>query len=117
MTRLVSLLLLFSLFLVAPTNAFTIPSASTQVAIGSRPAVVGGVLSSASFEGSAYSSRYFTTGLKVLPDTFTELPEKLYLPKEKEIPKVLGGLQMAFGSWSSSQGRRRVWASIAPTPL
>lgn len=28
--------------------------------------------------------------------TTTELPEKLYFPKEKEVPKVLGGLQIGL---------------------
>eukprot|EP00559_Dactyliosolen_fragilissimus_P006454 CAMPEP_0184858976 /NCGR_PEP_ID=MMETSP0580-20130426/3994_1 /TAXON_ID=1118495 /ORGANISM="Dactyliosolen fragilissimus" /LENGTH=427 /DNA_ID=CAMNT_0027355363 /DNA_START=129 /DNA_END=1412 /DNA_ORIENTATION=+ len=35
-----------------------------------------------------------TTSLNSL--TTTELPEKLYFPKEKEIPKVLGGLQIGL---------------------
>lgn len=31
-----------------------------------------------------------------MPETFTELPQELYLPKDKETPKVLGGLKIGL---------------------
>lgn len=31
-----------------------------------------------------------------MPETFTELPEKVYTPKTKETPKVLGGLKIGL---------------------
>mmetsp|Transcript_34394 Transcript_34394/g.71616 ORF Transcript_34394/g.71616 Transcript_34394/m.71616 type:complete len:430 (-) Transcript_34394:344-1633(-) len=43
-----------------------------------------------------FRSEQSLTELCALPETFTELPEKLYLPKEKETPKVLGGLKIGL---------------------
>jgi protochlorophyllide reductase len=41
-----------------------------------------------------FSSQTSKTSLGAL--TTTQLPEKLYFPQEKEIPKVLGGLQIGL---------------------
>ncbi len=37
-----------------------------------------------------------TTAMNMAAMTTAELPEKLYFPKEKEIPKVLGGIKIGL---------------------
>ncbi|KAL7567797.1 hypothetical protein ACA910_000549 [Epithemia clementina (nom. ined.)] len=87
MMRFVSLLLAF-----VSANAFTIPNVNTRVS--PKPVTASSASSSSLFRRNNYAG--VVTCLDALPQTYTELPEKLYLPKEKEIPKVLGGLQIGL---------------------
>ena len=91
MMRCLSFLLAF-----ASTSAFTAPSPS---GLSSKASVVPHQVGWSSSVSSPLFRRTVTedaTSLCALPETFTELPEKLYLPKEKEVPKVLGGLQIGL---------------------
>jgi protochlorophyllide reductase len=53
-------------------------------------------VSIASTTTMAPSGRSSSTSLQVQVLERTELPEKLYFPKEKETPKVLGGLKVGL---------------------
>ena len=82
--------LISTLLLLAAANAFTAPGLNNKVSVSSAQA---DLFSSPLFrrDDGAGAAR-----LGAVPEQFTELPEKLYLPKEKETPKVLGGLQIGL---------------------
>eukprot|EP00527_Entomoneis_sp_CCMP2396_P005372 CAMPEP_0198137734 /NCGR_PEP_ID=MMETSP1443-20131203/1195_1 /TAXON_ID=186043 /ORGANISM="Entomoneis sp., Strain CCMP2396" /LENGTH=430 /DNA_ID=CAMNT_0043799261 /DNA_START=244 /DNA_END=1536 /DNA_ORIENTATION=+ len=75
-----------SLFAAALAVSGFSPALNTKAALSTQ------ALSSPLFRGD----RTLSTGLCALPETFTELPEKLYQAKEKEAPKVLGGLKIGL---------------------
>lgn len=73
----------------AMTAAFVAPAVSTASSKSAAPAFV------PMPESDLPSVCSSTTGLSAMLSQ-TELPEKLYIPKEKEMPKVLGGLQIGL---------------------
>jgi len=89
-SKITMMLRLLTLSLAAWSATAFVPSTNTRSAFlaktsdSTAPAVV---------ESPAFSS--MTTEL-CAGLTATELPEKLYLPEQKEVPKVLGGIQIGL---------------------
>ena len=88
MNRLLSLVTIIS-FVVVSTTAFA-PNSRHHVSVHT----VSRSIASTTTTSSSSSSSSLVTLQAMLQQA--ELPEKLYIPKEKEVPKVLGGLKIGL---------------------